>query len=139
MPVPPRSTGGRWSLAALIATLIPLALVVWLPVTSEVSVDSSGLTTETQRTLLASEGASVLGVLAVPVLVAAIPLAASGTRRSRQARIGAAIALGLCVVLGAMTVGVAYVPATMLAIVAASRDQRPTLPEARPEPLRPGY
>ena len=118
------TAGQRWSLAALIATVMPLALAMWLPLVSEVVPDGTGATTETQRTLVASEGPSVLGLLAVPVLVAAIPVLARRTRRAREARIGTAVALLVCAALGAMTVGVAYLPAVALAIVAAARSQR---------------
>lgn len=128
-----------WSVAAFVATVLPLGLAAWLPVASEVTTDSSGVTVETRRTLLAGEGSSILVVLAVPALVAAVPLIACRTSRAQTARIAAAVALGLCAVLGAMSVGVAYLPAVALAITAAARGrQSRTVGQPLPPPATPG-
>lgn len=123
-----------WSVAAFVATLLPVGLAAWLPVVSEVTTDSSGVTVETRRSLVAGEGSSILFVLAVPALLAAAPLIVCRTRRAQTARIAAAIALGLCAVLGAMTVGVAYLPAIALALVAAARDRQDRSPIPPPPP-----
>lgn len=124
-PAPtPASTTWRWNAASLVAATVPLLLAWRLPLTTNVTTDSSGVTTETTRSLLAAEGPWLLAVLAVPVAVAAVPLMARHHPRAQQARIGAVIGLGVCVVLGAMTMGVTCIPALALAVVAASRGRR---------------
>lgn len=123
-----------WSVAAFVATVLPLGLAAWLPVASEVTTDSSGVTVEARRTLLAGEGSSILFVLAVPALVAAVPLITCRTGRAQTARITAAVTLGVCVALGAMTVGVAYLPAAALALVAAVRGRQDPAPTPPPPP-----
>lgn len=120
---------GHWSVGAFLATLVPLALAIWVPLGSEVTVDSSGVTSETQRTLLASEGPSILAVLAVPALVAAAPLMAGRHRRIRDIRIAVAIGLLVCAALGALSVGPAYLPAVGLSVAAAALSrQEPMVP-----------
>ena len=67
------------------------------------------------ESLLEHEGASVLIVLAVPVLVSAMPLAFS----RRGVAIGAAVVLTALAVLGGFSIGLFYFPAVLLAWLSA--------------------
>jgi hypothetical protein len=73
----------------------------------------------TRESLLEHEGPSVLGVLAVPVLAAAVGVAAGRGPDQRRARTLSAVLLWVFSVLGAMSIGIFYVPAAAAMTVAA--------------------
>ena len=72
-----------------------------------------------RESLLEHEGPSVLGVLAVPVLAAAVGMAAGRGPDRRRARTVSAVLLWVFSVLGAMSIGVFYAPAAVAMTVAA--------------------
>jgi hypothetical protein len=112
--------------AAALAASVALAIVpTGLSRTASVSVTADGAATSTvtkveRTTLIQSEGRSVLILLAVPVLVASGALV-----RRRWAGLAAASVLTIFCLLGAMSIGFAYVPAAVLAWVVA-RSKKPT-------------
>ena len=61
--------------------------------------------------------------LAVPVLIAAIPLSVRG-RWKRSVRVATAVLLGAFVIAGILSVGQFYLPATVAMIVAGSSERR---------------
>ena len=109
----------RWSQLTLLATLATSAVLTVVPVYSTASCEAVAGGAETCTTgsesLLEHEGASVLIVLAVPVLVSAMPLALS----RRGVAIGAAVVLTALAVLGGFSIGLFYFPAVLLAWLAA--------------------
>ena len=109
----------RWSQLTLLATLATSAVLTVVPVYSTASCEAVAGGAETCTTgsesLLEHEGASVLIVLAVPVLVSAMPLAFS----RRGVAISAAVLLSALAVLGGFSIGLFYFPAVLLAWLAA--------------------
>ena len=109
----------RWSHLTLLATLATSAVLTVVPVYSTASCEAVAGGAETCTTgsesLLEHEGASVLIVLAVPVLVSAMPLAFS----RRGVAIGTAVFLSALAVLGGFSIGLFYFPAVLLAWLAA--------------------
>jgi hypothetical protein len=120
----------RWNLVALALTIIPIGLAV-LPIGSQTETSSSGAsggpdgtvssidtTTVSHPSLLTAEGPSVLLVLAVPVAITTVPLL--WRQRRGQVGIGAAVALGLFVILGILTIGLFYLPALVALVVSTA-------------------
>jgi hypothetical protein len=111
--------------AAALAASVALAIVpTGLRRTVSVSgaadgVKTSTVTTVERTTLLESDGRSVLILLAVPVSVAAGAL----VRQPRAGLAGACVLTIFCL-LGAMSIGFAYVPAAVLAWIAAGSERR---------------
>ena len=77
-------------------------------------------------------GAWVLVVVSVPVLVALIPVLV----RHRRARIVSAVLLWFGCVLGMLSVGMFFVPAAILMTIAASRSEPAPIP---PMPTVPAH
>ena len=117
--------GNRWSWLALIAALVTGAVLTVLPISSTASCGAVAGGTETCTTgsesLLQSEGASVLALLAVPALVAA----AAVVSPRRGVAITSAVLLTVLTLLGAASLGLFYLPTTALAwfAVAAGPSQ----------------
>jgi hypothetical protein len=107
--------------AALLAALGAVALLLWVPLYTEHSFTGGpgGVeSTTTSRTLIEANGTGVLYVLAVPVLLTAAPLLA-GKRWGGVAAAVSACLLAVGVFLAILTIGLFFVPALALAIVAA--------------------
>ena len=104
----------------MLATLATGALLTVLPIYSTVSCGAVAGSRETCTTgsesALEHEGAGVLIVLAVPVLVSAMPLVYS----RRGVGIAAAVLLTALVVLGGFSIGLYYLPAVVLAWLAVA-------------------
>jgi hypothetical protein len=77
-------------------------------------------------------GAWVLVVVAVPVLVALIPVFV----RHRRVRIASAVLLWFGCVLGMLSVGMFFVPAAILMTIAASRGEPAPIPPMPTVPAR---
>ena len=77
-------------------------------------------------------GAWVLVVVSVPVLVALIPVLV----RHRRARIVSAVLLWFGCVLGMLSVGMFFVPAAILMTIAASRGEPAPIPPMPTVPAR---
>jgi predicted secreted protein len=110
--------------AAVVASVALAVLPTGESTSASSSVASDGTvtsapTTIERTTLLETEGRSVLIVLAIPVL-----LAAGALIRRRWARLSAAVLLTAFCLLGAASIGFAYLPAVVLAWVAA-RPENP--------------
>ncbi len=101
--------------------------MLWLfaPVTSSESVSSTStgeVTVESSReSLVDSEGSSVVIVLAVPLVLVGVAVAAQGTTWRRAARIASGSLLLLGCLLGAMSIGLPYLPAAIALLVAGLR------------------
>jgi len=75
-------------------------------------------------TLLEHEGSSVLIVLAVPVVLTVVGTWPWSARHARRARLSVGWLLLAGVVIGAMTIGLFYLPAAVLLLVAAFKTPR---------------
>jgi len=109
-----------WSCAAsLYLLLVPAYSTLGATVqASEQDVVSSADHVAGTATLLQVNGLQVLFILAVPVVVAFIPLLVpQGVKRSAAAVAG--ILVGLFSVLGAMSIGLLYMPAAMALLFGA--------------------
>ena len=120
------------------ALWVAVVTFVWLfaPVGESTSVSQSSTgqitTTTSHESLLDTEGTGVVVVLAVPVALVAIAIAAQGSSWRRRAR---CIAGGLLLVgslLGAMSVGLPYLPAAVALLVAGLRTAPGPVSEPRP-------
>lgn len=74
------------------------------------------------RSLLQTEGLSILVAAGLPVLVALLPLAFAGSRHARRAEIVSAVLLGIFVVVAGFSIGLFYLPAALAAVVVARRS-----------------
>jgi hypothetical protein len=101
--------------------------MLWLfaPVTSSESVSSTStgevIVESSHESLVDSEGASVVLVLAVPVVLVALAVVAQSTRWRRAARIVSGSLLLLGCLLGAMSIGLPYLPAAIALLLAGLR------------------
>ncbi len=121
---------GRMGLG--LATL-PMALA-WLPLGLEETATSDGAASSHLVSLVAVEGAGVLLVFLVPAVIAALPLLFPEPL-AHKVRVGSAVGLGIGVLLGAMTIGIFYLPALGLLIAAAVVGRPPAPPRpATPPP-----
>jgi len=118
-------------LTALVLAVVTAALLLFIPLTRteslEVGVDpTTGKQQELRRrgseTLLESEGASVLLVLAVPVILTGLGVVAV-RRSSRRLLTIVVVAYAIGVLLAVASIGVFFVP-SLLAIVFAQRRTR---------------
>jgi hypothetical protein len=78
------------------------------------------------RSLLQTEGASILLAAGLPVLVALLPLAFAASRYTRRAEICSAVLLSGFVVVAGFSIGLFYLPAALAAILIARRSSTPT-------------
>lgn len=117
-----RGKGGVAAAVSLgVAVAASTALAV-LPTGSKVVAVRPGETRTgavTRESLLEHEGPSVLIVLAVPVLAAALGVVAGAGPGRRWARAVSAVVLWVFSVLGAMSIGIFYAPAAVAMTVAA--------------------
>jgi hypothetical protein len=133
-----RSVPSRpWQLASSACAVAAALGLVFLPTGSSQTsnADSAGnvvTSAITHTTLLQSDGPSVLFILGVPVVLTLVGLLAP-ERARRSVSVVSTSLLGICVVLGAMSIGVFFVPALVCSIVAVARSQHPL-----PVPATPG-
>jgi hypothetical protein len=113
----------RWSFVALVLSVLPVA-VAWLPLATETTTDSSGTTTTSHPSLIDNEGVSVLIVLLVPVMIAAIPVLLRHRPAAQAARTTAAVLMAIGVVLALLSIGIFYLPALVALVVAAATGRR---------------
>ncbi len=129
----PRTSLARWlNLIAVVLALAAAIVVVFAPLGSSVSgadlVDAAGTRLNAEATyrhsLLSTEGPRILVIVALPVVISAVPLVASSRSRQRHARMANAAALTVMVLLGAASIGFILLPA--LAAMIASAAVTPT-------------
>ncbi len=117
------------AIAGLVLAIAASALFTSYPMGSSTSTSSSISSTGVQsstvihhssETLLAHEGPSVLIVLAIPVVLALGAIVVARWRHRQGARIVIAFLLLVGCLLGAMSVGLFYVPAAALLVVSAA-------------------
>jgi hypothetical protein len=75
------------------------------------------------RSLLQTEGASILPAAGLPVLVALLPLGFAGGRHAHRAEIISAVLLSMFVVVAGFSIGFFYLPAALAAILVARRSR----------------
>lgn len=120
----------RWNLVAAAIALLTGLSAALLPLGMSSSVDSNGVQSSSRVSLLFYEGPSVLIVLALPALLVSLPLLLRGAAASHRARVSIVVLLGVFVMLGAMTIGLFFVP-TLIAMVLAMSAQTTSRSEPR--------
>ena len=127
-------TGSRWSLLTLLVALVTAAVLAILPTSSTASCESVAGGTETCTTgsesLLQSEGASVLVVLAIPAIVAS----AAVVFPKRGVAIATAVVLSVMTLLGAASLGLFFIPHHGLGLVRGSSTSEPAERDRQPKP-----
>lgn len=116
--------GDRWNLAAVAVAALTALGAAFLPTGTSTMTDSSGVVTTSHTSLVGNEGAGVLVVLVIPLLVIGAPLLlrrSSGVRVARQVVVGL---LSVMVVLGALSVGVFFLPALALMVISVLTTPR---------------
>jgi hypothetical protein len=74
------------------------------------------------RSLLHTEGISILFAAGLPVLIALVPQIFAASRHGRRAEIISAVLLGAFVVVAGFSIGFFYLPAALAAILVARRS-----------------
>ena len=121
-------SGTWWAVAAWVWTVV--LGVVWLVVplgssgSTTVLSDGTQVVESSRETLLDSEGMSVVALLAVPVLIAALAVIASRWRHARQVRFVTAGVLFAACLLGAASIGLPYVPAAVGLLLSGAATPR---------------
>ncbi|MFC8796539.1 hypothetical protein ACFT2C_02300 [Promicromonospora sp. NPDC057138] len=104
--------------------LVAAAAVIALPLYSEVSSTSAGDQQATSSTVLSVVGPTVLLTMLVPVLGAALPLAARSRAWQPLSVVSAAV-LAVFVVLGLLSVGWFFIPALIVSVIAVFQPVTP--------------
>ena len=130
----------RWNVVAACLAALTSAVALFAPLGTGSTVDGSGITSTTHVSLLTTEGPRVLIVLAIPVMLVLLPLALGGQTATYRARFTIVILLSIFTLLGALTVGLFFIPTLFAMCVsqsahAAARMTPPTLmPPPPPTP-----
>lgn len=118
-------------LAAVLLSVATASLVVLLPLgtsqttTAVANGDGSATieSTTSSTSLLDSEGRGVLAVALVPAVISAGPLLTRSVAARRRALLISTVLLGGFVVLGALSIGLAYFPTLLVLVAAMAREQ----------------
>jgi hypothetical protein len=106
---------------ALVWSVVASAGLLLIPTSTSISMSTStgGATnfTTSHRTLLESEGRSVLVVLVVPIAITAVG-AFAGRRSKRKVRLRAGVLLTIGCLVAAASVGMFFIPSSIALIVA---------------------
>lgn len=78
------------------------------------------------RSLLQTEGISILLAAGIPVLIALVPVSFAASRHARRAEVISAVLLGGFVVVAGFSIGLFYLPAALAAILVTRRSSTPT-------------
>lgn|GEM_PF-5473713 len=128
-----------WTLAVSVywalAPTVTLTSVSAAPVPAPVAGGTGeGWSSTRHVTLVEDSGASILLVLAVPVVVAALGAAPWSERRSRAARLSSGAVLAAAALVAVVSLGLPYLPAAVLLLVAAFKTPRVRDVEHNPSP-----
>lgn len=78
------------------------------------------------RSLLQTEGISILLAAGLPVLIALVPASFAASRNARRIEVVSAVLLAGFVVVAGFSIGLFYLPAALAAILVARRSSTPT-------------
>lgn len=122
----------RWTMAALGAAVLGALVAAFAPTYTWCST-TAGSTSETcgHATSFSVNGAWILVVVSVPVLVSLLPVLI----RRRPARVVSAVLLWIGCVVAAWSVGLFFVPAAILMTVAAAKRPSVIPPSMPPVPV----
>jgi hypothetical protein len=109
--------GRNLLIGALALALIAGVILITVPLSS--TVNSRGERTFT--TLIEQEGAGVISVLAVPVIITAVALILDSTRYAYIGRLMGAFAMLIGTFVTIASIGIFYIPSAACSVVAALR------------------
>ncbi|HEX3090111.1 MAG TPA: hypothetical protein VHQ23_15770 [Ilumatobacteraceae bacterium] len=118
------SMARRWNIVALVTAAITGFSAVLLPLGTSTSVSSEGVTTTSHVSLLSNEGPSVLVIVTIPLLLVALPLLLRNPKASHRARVVVVVLLGILVLLGALSIGLFFVPTLIAMIVSLTSESK---------------
>ncbi len=115
----------RWGWLTLLTALVTGVVLSFLPLVSSMSscesvTGGTAMCKTGSESLLQSEGLSVLAVLSVPVIIVAVAVVFP----RRGATVTSAVLLTVLTLLGAVSLGLFYVPTTVLAWFAVAANAR---------------
>ncbi len=114
----------RWNLAAVALAALTATGVALLPLSTSVSENGvTGETVTTHPSLLDNEGPGLIIILLVPVALVALPLLIRNERAARVTRIAIVVVLLVLVILGALSIGIFFVPTLVMMIASLVTDQ----------------
>jgi cytochrome bd-type quinol oxidase subunit 2 len=119
------SRARRWNIVAVAIAMLTGFGALLLPLGTRSSAESNGVERTTRVSLLSNEGPSVLIVVAIPVLLVALPLMLRGAAARSRSRVVIVALLGVLVMLGAMSIGLFFVP-TLIAMIVSMSAQTAT-------------
>ena len=119
--VVPAAAAVVWTLIALVGFAVLPAYSTYSATSASSSSDGSTVTTTSESTIFEHEGRGVLVVLLVPVALALLGLVGTAFGVRPLTISAAGVALGLCV-LGMASIGLFYLPAAALLVIAAVRS-----------------
>ena len=114
----------RWNVVALVTAAITGLSAVLLPLGTTSTVASNGVETTNHVSLLSNEGPSVLVIVTIPLLLVALPLVLRDSKASHRARVVVVVLLGILVLLGAMSIGLFFVPTLVAMIVSLTLESK---------------
>jgi hypothetical protein len=119
------SRARRWNIVAVVLAVLTGFGALLLPLGTRSSAEANGVERTTRVSLWSNEGPSVLIVVAIPVLLVALPLICRGATASYRSRVVIVVLLSVLVVLGAMSIGLFFIP-TLIAMIASMSAQAAT-------------
>jgi uncharacterized Tic20 family protein len=122
---PADSRARRWNIVAVAIAMLTGFGALLLPLGTRSSAESNGVERTTRVSLLSNEGRSVLIVVAIPVVLVALPLMVRSAAASYRSRVAIVVLLGVLVMLGAMSIGLFFVP-TLIAMIVSMSAQAAT-------------
>lgn len=105
------------ALVALAWALGAAAVLLIVPMGPSLSVDSSGRSTRSSRTLLETEGTEIIVVLAVPIALTVASLVGAVAHRAWLTAAAASL-LMIGVLLGAASIGLIFLPSAVAVMLA---------------------
>ncbi len=116
----------RWSRFTLLSTFATSAVLVLAPIYSTASCESvddgPAVCTTGRESLIEHEGIGAVGILAVPVVLAAVPVVFP----RRFVAISVAVVLSALTLLGAASIGLFFLPAAALSWITVTNSSRGT-------------
>ena len=119
------SRAHRWNIVAVALAVLTGFGALLLPLGTRSSVEANGVERTTRVSLWSNEGPSVLIVVAIPVVLVALPLIVRGATASYRSRVVTVALLAVLVVLGALSIGLFLIP-TLITMIASMSAQAAT-------------
>ena len=125
----------RWSRVTFLSTLATSAVLILAPIHATASCESVDdgpeICTTSRESLIEHEGIGAVVILAVPVVLAAVPV----VFRRRFVAISVAVVLSALTLLGAASIGLFFAPAAVLSWLTVANSSRGSDADGEPPGL----